>query len=83
MIGEVLFDEVVWLEVMDDGVGIVREYLVWFFELFFIICGGLGGKGIGLGLVIVVGIVIEYDGGVVVLISYEGMVFCLLLLVEL
>lgn len=49
-----------FLEVSDDGEGIDFEYLEKVFEFFFII--KLEGKGMGLGLLILYGILVDYGG---------------------
>ncbi|SFU61234.1 Signal transduction histidine kinase [Polaromonas sp. YR568] len=69
VVGDVLNEDCVWLDVMDDGAGVPPQHIHQLFDPFFSSRtqqGGSKGHGTGLGLAIVAGVAADHEGGVAV-----------------
>lgn len=66
VVGELLSDNCVWIDVMDNGAGINPTHLRQLFDPFFSARSTVNGKsqGTGLGLAIVAGVASDHAGGV-------------------
>ncbi len=69
VVGDVLNEGCVWLDVLDDGAGVAPQHIHQLFDPFFSSRssqGGSKGHGTGLGLAIVAGVAADHEGGVAV-----------------
>jgi signal transduction histidine kinase len=69
VVGDVLDEDCVWLDVLDDGAGVAPQHIHQLFDPFFSSRSQRGaskGHGTGLGLAIVAGVAADHEGGVAV-----------------
>jgi signal transduction histidine kinase len=69
VVGDVLSEDCVWLDVLDDGAGVSPQHIHQLFDPFFSSRSSQGsskGHGTGLGLAIVAGVAADHEGGVAV-----------------
>ncbi len=69
VVGDMLNEGCIWLDVLDDGAGVAPQHIHQLFDPFFSSRtqqGGSKGHGTGLGLAIVAGVAADHEGGVAV-----------------
>ncbi len=83
VVGDVLDEDCVWLDVLDDGAGVAPQHIHQLFDPFFSSRtqqGASKGHGTGLGLAIVAGVAADHEGGVAVWSGHSQKTrFCLML----